>query len=261
MSHEIREYMGFESSTPAGMSPLLLPLHQRLKSTVDRTFGPLLREYSPPVGNNPLWAMDWLENNGVVAAYFAGHTGMGPTRQYREGQLRNAGMWMFPVTPFRQYATFEEFQTARTPKDAALDWYRSSVDFAIDHNTTRMIYMHPNGANVWPDVLLNLLAYAKEKGDKKFKWYTMTRLADFMTARQDVKWTEQRDANGMSKFVVTHSSSLNEMVWLLPKTRYADLPVSTDGSVTVSDQGKYWAVRAGNMRRASFTAKTLAERS
>lgn len=261
VSHEIREYMGFESSTPAGMSPLLLPLHQRLKSTVDRTFGPLLREYSPPVGNNPLWAMDWLENNGVVAAYFAGHTGMGPTRQYREGQLRNAGMWMFPVTPFRQYATFEEFQTARTPKDAALDWYRTSVDFAIDHNTTRMIYMHPNGANVWPDVLLELLAYAKEKGEKKFKWYTMTRLADFMTARQDVKWTEQRDANGVSKFVVTHSSSLNEMVWLLPKTRYADLPVSTDGSVTVSDQGKYWAVRAGHMRRASFTAKTLAERS
>ena len=260
ISNDIRESLGFESPTPAGMSPLLLPLHQRLKSMVDRSFGPLLREYSPPVGNNPLWAMDWLENNGVIAAYFAGHTGMGPTRQYREGQLRNPGMWMFPVTPFRRYATFEEFQTARTPKEATLDWYRTSVDFAIDHNTTRMIYMHPNGANVWPDVLLDLLAYAKAKGDKQYKWYTMTRLADFMTARQDVKWAEQLDANGVSKFVVTHSSSLNEMVWLLPKTRYADLPVSTDGSVTVSEQGKYWAVRAGNMRRASFTARTVSGR-
>ena len=260
VSHEIRGSLGFESPTPAGMSPLLLPLHQRLKAMVDRSFGPLLREYSPPVGNNPLWAMDWLENNGVIAAYFAGHTGMGPTRQYREGQLRNPGMWMFPVTPFRRYATFEEFQTARTPKEATLDWYRTSVDFAIDHNTTRMIYMHPNGANVWPDVLQGLLAYAKTKGDKQFKWYTMTRLADFMTARQDVKWAEQRDANGVSKFVVTHSSSLDEMVWLLPKTRYADMPVSADGSVTVSEQGKYWAVRAGNMRRASFTAKPLAGR-
>ena len=56
--------------------------------------------------------MDWLESQGVVAAYFAGHTGMGPTRQYRDGQLRNPDMWVFPVTPYGQHATFEEFQTA-----------------------------------------------------------------------------------------------------------------------------------------------------
>ena len=261
VSYPIRGYLGFESPTPAGLPPILLPMHQKLKLTVDQTFGPLLREYSPPVGNNPLWAMDWLEENGVVAAYFAGHTGMGPTRQYREGQLRNRSMWMFPVTPFRRYATFEEFQTSRTPKQATQDWYRSSVDFAIDHNTTRMIYMHPNGANVWPDVLLDLLAYAKAKGDTQFKWYTMTRLADFMTARQDVQWIEQRDASGLSKFGINHSSSLKEMVWLLPKSRYVDLPVSPDGSVTVSDQGPYWAVRAGNTRLASFTAKTVVSKN
>ena len=261
VSYAIRGYLGFESPTPANMPSVLLPMHQRLKLTMDRTFGPLLREYSPPVGNNPLWAMDWLEQNGVVAAYFAGHTGMGPTRQYREGKLRNGSMWMFPVTPFRRYATFEEFQTSRTPKQATQDWYRSSVDFTIEHNTTRMIYMHPNGANVWPDVLLDLLAYAKAKGDGHFKWYTMTRLADFMTARQDVQWTEQRDTSGWSKFGISHSSSLKEMVWLLPKSRYTDLPVSADGSVTVSDQGPHWAVRAGNTRLASFTAKAVASKN
>ena len=132
---------------------------------MDQTLEPLLREYSPPVGNNPLCAMDWLDQQGVVAAYLNGHTGMGPTRQYREGQLLNPGMWMFPVTPFRRYATFDEFQTARTPKQTAQDWYRASVDFAIAHNTTRMIYTYPNGANVWPDVLEDLLVYAKAKGD------------------------------------------------------------------------------------------------
>ena len=82
----------------------------------------------------------------------------------------------------------------------------------------------------------------------------MTRLADFMTARLGVTWTEERDKFGVSSFEITHSSSLNEMVWLLPKARYAGLPVSKDGSVTVSDQGADWAVRAGNTRRASFLA-------
>ena len=254
VSHPVRAYLGFETPTPEGLPPALLPTAQKIKRWTDRSFGPLLREYSPPVGNNPVWAMDWLEQHGVVAAYFAGHTGMGPTRQYRDGQLRNADMWVFPVTPFGRYATFEEFQTNNLPKGEVMDWYRNSVDFAIAQNTSRMIYMHPNGANVWPDVLLDLLAYANSYGEHKFRWYTMTRLADFMTARRGVTWTEQRSRGGTSKFEIVHTSSLNEMVWLLPKTRYTDMPVSKDGSVTVSDQGANWVVRAGNTRHASFTA-------
>ena len=261
VSHPLRPYLGFKTSAPEGLPPFLLPAVQKIKSWADHTFGPLLREYSPPVGNNPTWAMDWLEQQGVVAAYFAGHTGMGPTRQYREGQLRNPSMWVFPVTPFGRYATFEEFQTAALPKKEVIDWYRSSVDFVIAQNTTRMIYMHPNGANVWPDVLQDLLAHAKAQGQQRFRWYTMTRLADFMTARLGVTWTEQRDVGGLSRFEIVHPSSLDEMVWLLPKVRFADLPVSKDGSVTVSDQGAHWAVRAGNTHRASFTAMNLAGRS
>ena len=38
------------------------------------------REYSAPVGNNPTWAVSWLEQQGVVGYYFVGDTGMGPTR-------------------------------------------------------------------------------------------------------------------------------------------------------------------------------------
>ena len=254
VSHPFRSYLGLKTPTPEGMPAFLLPAFQNLKSWTDQSFGPLLREYSPPLGNNPLWAMDWLEEQGVVAAYFAGHTGMGPTRQYREGKLRNPDMWVLPVTPFGRYATFEEFQTANQPKKEVIDWYRSLVDFAIAKNTTRMIYMHPNGANVWPDVLLDLLAHANAYGEHRFRWYTMTRLADFMTARRGATWTEQRSKGGTSKFEIAHTSSLDEMVWLLPKSRYTALPVSEDGSVTVSDQGAHWAVRAGNTRSASFTA-------
>ena len=254
VSHPLRPYLGFTTSTPKNMPAFLLPTAQKLKSWADQSLGPLLREYSPPVGNNPTWAMDWLEGQGVVAAYFAGHTGMGPTRQYRDGQLRNPNMWVFPVTPYGRYATFEEFQTANLPKKDVMDWYRSSVDFAIAHNTSRMIYMHPNGADVWPDVLQDLLAYANAYGEHKFRWYTMTRLADFMTTRRGVTWTEQRSRGGTSRFEIAHSSSLREMVWLLPKSRYTALPVSEDGSAMVSDQGAHWAVRGGNTRRASFIA-------
>jgi hypothetical protein len=207
------------------------------------------------VGNNPTWAMDWLEEQGIVGVYFAGHTGLGPTRQYRGGQLRNPNLWVFPVTPAGYYATFEEFQVNGVPKQEVVDWYRNSVNFAVDHNTTRMIYMHPNGANVWPDVLQNLLAYAKSQGSDKFQWYTMPRLADFMTTRQRVSWREQRDTSGVSQFEASHPSSLREMVWMLPKTRYPEQPVSPDGSVIVTNRGSHWAVSAGNVRQARFSAR------
>lgn len=257
ISNPLRYYVNFKMSAVAGIAPTLAPHAQSNKGPVDRLLAPPVREYSPPVGNNPTWAMDWLEQQGMVAAYFAGHTGLGPTRQYREGQLRNPGMWVFPVTPAGRYATFEEFQVNHVPKQEIIDWYRDSVDFVVRHNTTRMIYMHPNGANVWSDVLLDLLAYAKAQGPEQFKWYTMTRLADFMTARQSVRWTEQREAGGVSRFELSHPSSLDEMVWMLPKTRYASRPTSADRSVTVSDRGTHWAVHAGDTHKATFTATTL----
>ena len=257
ISHPLRAYLGFTNPTPLAVPAGWLPLVQKLKAWVDLRFGPPMRQYSPPVGNNPTWAMDWLEEQGVVGVYFGGHTGLGPTRQYREGQLRNPALWVFPVTPAGLYATLEEFQTNHVPKEEVINWYRDSVDFVMNHDTTRMIYMHPNGANVWPDVLQDLLAYAKSQGSEKFKWYTMTRLADFMTTRDAVRWSEQRDAGGVSQFEASHPNNLNEMVWLLPKARYPELPVSQDSSVKVSDRGEQWAVQAGNNRKAKFTARTL----
>ncbi len=235
---------------------MLVPVAQQMKLLIDGWFGPPLREYSPPVGNNPTWAMDWLEQQGIVAAYFAGHTGLGPTRQYRDGQLRNASMWVFPVAPAGKYATFEEFQTNKIPKQDIVAWHRESIDFVIAQNTTRMIYMHPNGANVWVDVLVELLAYAKAKGSTRFKWYTMTRLADFMTTRRLVQWTERRDAADVSSFKISHLSSLREMVWLLPKSSYPDRPTSDNASVTLTDRGTDWEVRGGNTRKARFTARS-----
>jgi len=253
----MREWLGLRSPTPAGTPAFFLPMVRSLKTTADRLLGPLVREYSPPVGNNPTWAMDWLEQQGVVAAYFAGHTGLGPTRQYRDGQLRNPSLWVFPVTPAGRYATFEEFQVNRVPQQEVEDWYRDLVDFAVSHHTTRMVYMHPNGANVWPHVLQEFLAHAKAQGPDRFQWYTMPRLADFMTTRMAVQWREQRGADGMSRFEVSHPGSLSEMAWLLPKARYAEMPRTDDGSVTISDGGADWVVRAGNAHRARFSARSL----
>ena len=201
--------------------------------------------YSAPEGNNPLWAMDWLEQRGVVAAYFGGHTGLGATRQYREGQLLNPAMWVFPVTPFGLYATFEEFQSYKVPQSDVKAWYRALVDFSIAQNTSRMVYAHPAGAALWSTVLLDFLNYAKAQSPR-LSWYTTARLAQFMARRLDVSWSQSHDeATGQTVFTVSHPSSLAEMTWRLPRSRYPQAPQLRSGSAEVDgSDSRYWQVRA-----------------
>lgn len=229
------------------------------RNAVDGVIGHRTREYSAPEGNNPIWAMNWLEANGVVAAYYAGHTGLGPTRNYRDGVLRNPSMWVCPVSPFGLYATFEEFQNPALgiQKQDVIAWYRAMVDFSIKNRTSRLIYMHPPGAAVWPDVVQDLLSYARAKRQAgQFSWYTMLQLADFMTARAQVQWTETLAANGDALFEASHPASLAAMTWLLPKDSFTR-PIVTAGSATVADGNDSWMVRGTGGRTLRYTAGRL----
>jgi hypothetical protein len=212
---------------------------------VDAAIGVKSRSYSSPEGNNPLWSMNWHEQQGVVSTYFAGHTGLGGTRQYREGRLLNPGLWVFPVTPAGLYATYEEFQDYNVPQSEVIAWKREMIDFGVTHNTSRMIYAHPPGAYLWRNVLLDMLSYAKSKGPQ-FAWYTMERLADFMNRRLQVTWTQSLDAGtGQTVFTAIHPQSLQEMVWRLPKSRFVQAPVIVSGSATVdSSDARFWLVKA-----------------
>lgn len=216
------------------------------RQVVDGVTGKSARSYSAPEGNNPLWAMSWLEQQGVVATYFAGHTGLGVTRQYRDGQLLNPRIWVFPVTPQGLYATFEEFQAYSVPQSDVLDWYKALIDFGVAQNTSRLIYAHPPGAAQWSAVLTDMLAYAKARNGA-FAWYTMPRLADFMARRLSVNWSQAKDAaTGQTLFTATHPVSLKEMVWRLPRTAYANAPRIVSGKAVVDGSDpQFWLVKAG----------------
>ena len=225
------------------------------RQAVDGVVGKVSRSYSAPEGNNPLWAMGWLEQQGVVATYFAGHTGLGATRQYREGQLLNPKIWVFPVTPQGLYATFEEFQAYGVPAADVLAGYKALIDFNVAQNTSRLIYAHPPGALLWSSVLTDMLAYARaQKG--RFAWYTLPRLADFMNRRLAVSWSQVLDpATSVTRFTASHPSSLKDMVWRLPRTRYVNLPRIESGQATVDGSDpQYWQIKATGGTQLVFSA-------
>lgn len=231
-----------------------LPYLVMNKASIDAVMGRPMRSYSAPEGNNPTWAMTWLEQQGVVGTYFGGHTGLGATRQYRDGVLKNPAVWVFPVTPEGLYATFEEFQEFNVPKQDVITWYQGLVDFSLAQNTSRLIYAHPPGAYPWIDVVQNLFAYTAAKG-AAFKWYTMPRLADFMTTRSKIQWHETALPNSVTGFSASHPASLAEMVWMLPKARYLQPTVDVAGTGTVADGGNFWLVKANAVGLILFRAK------
>lgn len=229
------------------------------RQAVDSHVGRPARGYSAPQGNNPTWAMNWLEAQGVVATYFAGHTGLGVTRQYRDGALANPSLWVSPVTPQGFYATFEEFQAYNVSKAEVTQWYRDLIDFNIAQNTSRMVYAHPPGANLWYDVLSGMFSYAKTQRDAgQLAWYPMTRMADFMSTRLQVTWTQTLNAStGVTLFSASHPVTLKEMVWRLPKSRYPNAPVLVSGAATLGlSDSSYWLVKAQPGKALSFSVKS-----
>jgi hypothetical protein len=227
------------------------------RNAIQTVIGHPMKEYSAPVGNNPLWALTWLEQNGFGSYYALSHTGTAATRTYRQGQLRNPSLWAFPVTPLGVAATFEEFEELALSDQFIAQWYIDLIDFSIKNETNRLIYAHPPGAVQFPTVINSLLQYAKMKQQAgQFRWYTMAQIASFMTNRSGVTWQSALNTNGKMSVSATHPSSLSTMTWAYPKAMYSR-PVSISGSMTIIDQGQDWLVRVNGGTSAVFEAAPL----
>jgi hypothetical protein len=215
-------------------------------------------DYSAPSGNNPAWAVNWLESKGVTAFYFLGHTGMAPTHSWRNGILTNPQIWAVPLTTYGMTATFEDWQEENVPKADIQGWYDALIAFAINRDTTRLIYAHPPGAAQWPDVLKHLLDSASQQSrNQLFRWYTMARIAQFMTERQKVNWSmDSSPSSDAVRVIATHPTNLSGMTWVYRKSAYAK-PSVLSGKARIVDHATSWLVQAGPGRLLRFEARAL----
>ena len=233
---------------------------------IEKVTGVKIREYSSPVGNTPRWAINWLEQRGVVAMYLVGDVGAAMLRSWRP-LLDAAGapvfppnaarltskLWTSPVTPFGKYATFEEFDLFGISDATSGQWLLDLQSFVVNRRTNRMFYNHPPGARGHLNPVNALLGRADvlEEQDR-FNWYTMTELADFSQRRIETSWSTS-SANGVTTFVASHPTSLVDMTWLLPKSRYTS-PAIISGDGSISGDAKDWIVTVKKGTRLTFKA-------
>ena len=204
-------------------------------------------EYSAPLGNHPEWVTAWLEKHGVVAYYFTGDAGMGPTRVYRERGREGDKIWAFPILHFGEEASMEEMHMDSVPQAAVRDWLLNIADFTSDLHAVRLVYSHPLGATRYISALNAWFDRAHElASEQRFRWYTMSQVANFLNARQEVKW-EVENQSGHLLMRASHPTTLEHMAWMLPEDRF-DRPQVTEGSANIHDQDGYWIVAAQNCK-------------
>lgn len=209
------------------------------------------REYSAPMGNQPEWVTDWLEAHGMVAYYFTGNTGMGPTRSYRDGRLKAQRIWSFPVLTLGRLAAFEEFDEENLSDDLVKDWLTAAASYAADTGSLRTIYSHPHGFYHFPEALRSLFAHTRKlSAAGRFRWTTMSSAADFLNRREQTIWSYTGTDEQLT-LKASHPSDLGGLAWEVPKVGNLQ-PRITAGEGRVEDIGRAWRVVAGPGLRFEF---------
>ncbi len=208
--------------------------------------GTPIREYSAPLGNQPAWVTRWLEKHGFVAYYFAGDAGMGPTQVYLDGVRDGPNIWAFPILHMGRQASLEEMEVAGVAPDEVRQWLSEVADYAAGEHVARLIYSHPMEAIRYASALSAWFSHTAELARQgRFRWYTMTQLADFLNLRKEVDWELVPAADNTVLLKAANAPTLSHFTWILPASRYAK-PVVVKGAAQVRAQDGLWLVTAGD---------------
>ena len=222
------------------------------KNALESVSGTRVREYSAPVGNHPTWVTRWLERNGFIAYYFAGDAGLGPTRVFRDNHSDSPDIWGFPILHMGPEASLEEMGFEDVPIKAVRQWLLAITEFTVKRHAARLVYTHPYGAEKFFPTLRAWLDNADDlEKQGRFRWYTMTDLAEFLTNRESVHWNMQRNPAGHLILRADHPNSLAHDTWVFPQNSYRDLRV-IEGHATVHSQDGMIFVEASGGRRLAL---------
>lgn len=224
------------------------------KAALEQITGKPVSEYSAPNGDQPVWVTHWLEDHGFVAYYFTGDTGMAPTHDYRGGKRGGNDIWAFPIAQMDRAASFEELTSEDVPFAVIQQWLEALTNFVAGHEQVRLAYFHPPGILPFHQEVANWMEMTSRlKAQGRFRWYTMTQMANFLNSRQKVRWklTEQ---DGVASLSAADSKNLAHQTWRLPADKFSE-PTVVRGSATVRQEGNGWIVVAGEGTQLEIQAK------
>ena len=202
------------------------------KAALEKVTGKPVVEYSAPNGDQPVWVTHWLDDHGFLAYYFTGDTGMAPTQDYRGGRRTGKNIWAFPIVQLDRAASFEELSAEDVPFSVIQQWLEALTDFVVGHQQVRLAYFHPPGILAYRQEVHNWLEItAQLKAQGRFRWYTMTQMANFLNSRKQVRW-RLTERDGLASLEAADPKTLAHQAWRFPTNKYSE-PTVVRGSATV----------------------------
>ena len=198
------------------------------------------KEYSAPLGNQPLWVYDWMEQQGVQAYYMTGNIGMAPTRVWM-GKRRMGSAWAFPVTTYGQVASAEEASFQKMPVAEFDGWLQQMARFIEQQGAMRLSYFHPIGAVLYLPAVKNYIETLQACVDReKCQFISMSEAAEFLTRREQTQWSlqHQDDSDILS---AQHPTSMAALTWRIPANTYTDVRIR-QGEARVEHKDSHWQV-------------------
>ena len=204
-------------------------------------------EYSAPMGNNPVWTFDWLKRHGNQAVYSTGDIGMAPTRLWM-GNRRMGGGWAFPVLTNGGIASAEEAYFNQMAQGDFAAWLQEVARFVREQRVMRLSYFHPVGAVLYLEPVKGFVDEAQACANADAcRFMSMTEAAEFLNRREAVNWRMQVESATTQWLTAQHDTSLNEMVWQLPREffKHADVVL---GNASVKQDDRFIYIAAMNSK-------------
>jgi hypothetical protein len=233
----------------------MIPLLEKNHKVMQGLLGTSPREYSAPMGNQPLWANKWLQEQGIIATYLTGNIGMGPTRLWM-GERRISKLWTFPVLTLGKVATAEDAFFQRVPQTTFDSWLQEVARYVQEARAVRLIYFHPPGAMLYPNAVANFIDKVGAcRKAAQCSWLTLTQAAEFMNQREETTWElERTDANW--QLTAKHDKDLKNLAWRIPVQRFAQ-PRVVKGDADVERHGDEWLVVVRSGKRLHLDLKEV----
>jgi hypothetical protein len=226
---------------------------------IETLLGRKVLEYVPSMGNQPSWAIRYLEKQGFLGYYSTANTGNAPTQHFSKGVFDKEQLWSFPVLPFKYGACFRDFGRIGYSVPSVSQWLLDSTRFVSSRNTSRLIYFHPPDILFFPQYLSSLRSWLsltqQLQFQGKFQWYSMVELAEFLNKRRQVSWTV-RNWKNIQFIKAMHPDNLKTQAWLLFKKKCAK-PQINKGIATIKESKNHWIVQAGNVQELEFSCQII----
>jgi peptidoglycan/xylan/chitin deacetylase (PgdA/CDA1 family) len=204
--------------------------------------GKPIRAYSSPAGLQPQWVTNWLQQHNFAGYYSTANRDAAPTRGYRNGEFLDRGIWSFPTATLGAATSFEEAAAMGFGERSQVTPFLEALTrFTADQHEVRLFYFHPTGVHLFPHALAAWIAQARALG-RRFRWYTMEELAEFLDRREAASWNIASQDMGYRINAET-SGSLKDLAWLVPANGYAR-PRVIEGRASVDCDGTNWIVNA-----------------